>query len=99
MKVKELAKKHGVSRQYIYKIAKDLGRIPTSEELYARQGKIGRPSRDYDYPEIRLVINLRDIDKLIRVLDKLNIITIRDLFDYMINNKISNINDILSINE
>ncbi len=40
--VKELAEKAGCSRAWVYKKAKQLGRLPTVEELLATKGKVGR---------------------------------------------------------
>ena len=43
MTVKDLAKECNCSRAWIYYIAKQLGRLPTIEEVKSRQGKPGRP--------------------------------------------------------
>lgn len=45
MSVKELAKKCNCSKTWIYTICKQLGRLPTIEEVNARKGKVGRPSK------------------------------------------------------
>ena len=43
MTVKDIAKKCNCSENWIYKIAKQLGRLPTVEEVNARKGKVGQP--------------------------------------------------------
>lgn len=45
MTVKEIAKAVGCSQAWIYYVAKQLGRLPTVDELLARKGKRGRPKK------------------------------------------------------
>lgn len=42
MTAKELAKKLGCTPSWVYKMAKQLGRLPTEEEMLAVKGKVGR---------------------------------------------------------
>jgi predicted transcriptional regulator len=43
--VKSIAEKTGRSRTWIYEICKELGRLPTVEEVNARKNKVGRPKK------------------------------------------------------
>lgn len=45
MTAKELAKAVGCSKSWVYYVAKQLGRLPTVEELLAKKGKCGRPQK------------------------------------------------------
>jgi predicted transcriptional regulator len=45
MTVKELAKKANVTERRVYQLAKKLNRLPTVEEIQAREGKRGRPKK------------------------------------------------------
>ena len=45
MTAKELAKAVGCSLTWVYVVAKQLGRLPTVEELLERKGKRGRPKK------------------------------------------------------
>jgi sugar-specific transcriptional regulator TrmB len=45
MTVQELAEKAKVSSRRVYQIAKELGRLPTVEEIESRKGKRGRPKK------------------------------------------------------
>ena len=50
MTVQELAEEANVTERRVYQIAKQLGRLPTVEEIKARKGKRGRP-RKYQWEE------------------------------------------------
>ena len=50
MTPKEIAEKANVSEARVYQIAKQLGRLPTVEEIEARKGKRGRPKK-YEWEE------------------------------------------------
>lgn len=45
MTVQELAKETNVTEARVYQIAKQLGRLPTVEEIESRKGKRGRPKK------------------------------------------------------
>lgn len=45
MTVQEIAEKANVSTARVYQIAKQIGRLPTLEEVEARKGKMGRPKK------------------------------------------------------
>ena len=45
MTVKEIAEKTGRSIDWIYMLARKLGRLPTIEEVEERKGKRGRPPK------------------------------------------------------
>lgn len=45
MTAQELAEKAGVSRRRVYQLAKQLGRLPTIDEIVSRKGKRGRPQK------------------------------------------------------
>lgn len=45
MTVQELAEKANVSERRVYQLAKELGRLPTVEEIESRKGKRGRPKK------------------------------------------------------
>jgi transcriptional regulator with XRE-family HTH domain len=45
MSAKEIAEKAGCSIAWVYKLAKELGRYPTVDEIKERKGKIGRPKK------------------------------------------------------
>lgn len=45
MTVKELAEEANVTQRRVYQLAKELGRLPTVEELKERKGKRGRPKK------------------------------------------------------
>lgn len=45
MTAKEIAEKTGRSVDWIYLLARKLGRLPTVEEVEARKGKKGRPPK------------------------------------------------------
>lgn len=45
MNVKEIAKEANVTQSRVYQIAKQLGRLPTVEEIESRKGKRGRPKK------------------------------------------------------
>lgn len=47
MDVLEISKKAKCSVSWVYKIAKELGRLPTVEEVLARKGKRGRPPKNF----------------------------------------------------
>lgn len=53
MTVQELAEKTNVTEARVYQIAKQLGRLPTIDEIESRKGKRGRPKKyeviDFDY--------------------------------------------------
>ena len=48
MTVKELAKKVGCTPSWVYKKAKQLGRLPTEDELIAVKGKVGRKPKYFN---------------------------------------------------
>ena len=50
MTVQELAEEANVTERRVYQIAKQLGRLPTVEEIEERRGKRGRP-RKYQWEE------------------------------------------------
>jgi predicted transcriptional regulator len=50
MTVQELAEKTNVTEARVYQIAKQLGRLPTVEEIESRKGKRGRPKK-YEWEE------------------------------------------------
>ena len=50
MTVKQLAESANVTERRVYQIAKQLGRLPTVEEIEARKGKRGRPKK-YEWEE------------------------------------------------
>jgi predicted transcriptional regulator len=50
MTVQELAKETNVTEARVYQIAKQLGRLPTVEEIESRKGKRGRPKK-YEWEE------------------------------------------------
>lgn len=52
MTVQELAEKAKVCESRVYQIAKQLGRLPTLEEIEERKGKRGRP-RKYEWLECK----------------------------------------------
>lgn len=43
--VLQIAEQCGCSRQWVYRLAKRLGRLPTVSEVKERKGKYGRPSK------------------------------------------------------
>ena len=43
--VKSIAEKTGRSKAWIYAICKELGRLPTIEEVNERKNRIGRPKK------------------------------------------------------
>jgi hypothetical protein len=43
--VKTIAEKTGRSTRWIYQLCKELGRLPTIEEVNARKNKVGRPTK------------------------------------------------------
>lgn len=45
MTVQELAEKANVTERRVYQLAKQLGRLPTVEEIESRKGKRGRPKK------------------------------------------------------
>ena len=45
MNVQEIAEKSNVTERRVYQIAKQLGRLPTVEEVESRKGKRGRPKK------------------------------------------------------
>lgn len=45
MTAKEIAKKANCSVSWVYKLAKELGRYPTVEEIKQRNGLRGRPKK------------------------------------------------------
>ena len=45
MSAKEIAKVVGCSLNWVYTVAKKLGRLPTVDEMLARKGKRGRPKK------------------------------------------------------
>ena len=45
MTAKDLAKEVGCTQSWVYYVAKQLGRLPTKEELLERKGKRGRPQK------------------------------------------------------
>ena len=45
MNVQEIAEKANVTERRVYQIAKQLGRLPTVEEVESRKGKRGRPKK------------------------------------------------------
>ena len=45
MTIKELAEETGVTERRVYQLAKQLGRLPTVEEIESRKGKRGRPKK------------------------------------------------------
>lgn len=45
MTVKELAEKANVAERRVYQLAKQLGRLPTLQEIEERKGKRGRPKK------------------------------------------------------
>jgi hypothetical protein len=45
MTVIELAHRANVTQRRVYQLAKELGRLPTVEELKERKGKRGRPKK------------------------------------------------------
>lgn len=45
MTVKELAEKCGCSKAWVYAVIKKTGKMPTYEEMQARKGKSGRPTK------------------------------------------------------
>jgi predicted transcriptional regulator len=45
MTVQELAEKANVTESRVYQLAKQLGRLPTLEEIEERKGKRGRPKK------------------------------------------------------
>jgi predicted transcriptional regulator len=45
MTVKELAEETNVTEARVYQLAKQLGRLPTVEEIESRKGKRGRPKK------------------------------------------------------
>ncbi|MBO7230075.1 MAG: hypothetical protein J6V20_01510 [Bacteroidaceae bacterium] len=45
MTVKQLAEESKVTERRVYQIAKQLGRLPTVDEIEARKGKRGRPKK------------------------------------------------------
>jgi predicted transcriptional regulator len=53
MTVQELAEKTNVTEARVYQIAKQLGRLPTIDEIESRKGKRGRPKKyeviDFEY--------------------------------------------------
>lgn len=60
MTVKEIAQAAGVSEATVYKRAKQLGRMPTVEEVKER--KNGRPCK-YEFPVIQGVIAIAEMRK------------------------------------
>ena len=48
MNVKEIAKQANCSINWVYKVAKELGRLPTVEEILKRKGKCGRPPKNFE---------------------------------------------------
>lgn len=50
MTVQELAEKANVTERRVYQLAKQLGRLPTVEEIESRKGKRGRPKK-YEWEE------------------------------------------------
>ena len=50
MTVQELAEKANVTERRVYQLAKQLGRLPTVEEIKSRKGKRGRPKK-YEWEE------------------------------------------------
>lgn len=50
MTIQELAKETNVTERRVYQIAKELGRLPTVEEIESRKGKRGRPRK---YTEVK----------------------------------------------
>ena len=50
MTVQEIAEKANVSKGRVYQIAKQIGRLPTIEEVEERKGKMGRPKK-YEWVE------------------------------------------------
>jgi CTP-dependent riboflavin kinase len=45
MTVQELAEKANVTERRVYQLAKQLGRLPTIDEIESRKGKRGRPKK------------------------------------------------------
>jgi hypothetical protein len=45
MGVKDIAKRVGCTTSWVYKVAKQLGRLPTVEEMLNKKGKSGRPRK------------------------------------------------------
>jgi DNA-directed RNA polymerase specialized sigma subunit len=45
MNVQEIAEKANVTERRVYQLAKQLGRLPTVEEVESRKGKRGRPKK------------------------------------------------------
>ena len=45
MTVQELAKETNLTEARVYQIAKQIGRLPTVEEINERKGKRGRPKK------------------------------------------------------
>lgn len=45
MCVNDIAKQVGCSRSWVYKIAKQLGRLPTVQEMLDKKNKRGRPKK------------------------------------------------------
>jgi hypothetical protein len=43
--VKDLVEKTGRSKSWIYSLCKELGRLPTIEEVNERKNKVGRPKK------------------------------------------------------
>lgn len=50
MNVQEIAEKANVTERRVYQLAKQLGRLPTVEEIESRKGKRGRPKK-YEWVE------------------------------------------------
>ena len=50
MTPKEIAEKANVSVARVYQIAKQIGRLPTIDEVKSRKGKMGRPKK-YEWEE------------------------------------------------
>jgi hypothetical protein len=43
--IQELAKEANVTERRVYQIAKELGRLPTIDEVESKKGKRGRPKK------------------------------------------------------
>lgn len=51
MTIKDIAQKCNCSTTWVYKVAKQLGRLPTVDDIMERKGKVGRKPKYYNEKE------------------------------------------------